>query len=328
MIKIKLPLKIKSTGPYVPSIVVKNADLIKDIDTTEEWIEKKLGIKERRFTTSHECTSDLASKAGLKAINQANLKVDDIDLIIVATATPDRIAPSTACIVQEKIKAFNAAAFDISAVCSGFLFGFSIASQYINFGTYKNILLIGADCFSKITDFNSSDAVFFGDGAGAVIMSPSEDSGILSVKIYSDGRGKDNFTVLGGGSETPLNEKNINDKLNFFSMIGKNVYDTATTVLPKAINEALQESNLSIDDIDLLIPHQPSIKTLIKTAEKIGLPWSKVMTNMDLYANTAGATVPLLLDQVFRAGKIKKDDKILFAAVGSGWTYAVAIMQW
>ena len=193
---------------------------------------------------------------------------------------------------------------------------------------FKNILVIGADNFSTITNWSNRNSIFFGDGAGAVVIEKSGDSGILSQRIYSDGRGKFKFTVPAGGSEMPIDSKALADNLNFFSMDGKSVYETATTVLPIAINQALNDAKLSIDDIDLLIPHQPSIKTLKKTSEIIGMPWSKVMINMDKYANTAGATIPLLLDQVNKSNKIKKGNNILMAAVGSGWTYGSMIMHW
>lgn len=322
-------VKIIGTGSYTPKTIYTNEYLETILPTNSEWIYKNLGIKERRIASDTEFTSDLAWKAGEKAIENAGLSKDDIDLIIVATATPDRLAPSTACIVQDKLKAYNAVAFDISAVCSGFLYGTSVASQYVASGVYDNVLVIGADTFSKITDWTRRDAVFFGDGAGAAVISHSNvNGGFLAYRLYSDGRGKENFTIPGGGSEFPASVKTIEDKKHFFQMNGKAVYETATKVLPKAINQVLADTGLSIKDVDLMIPHQPSIKILQKTAEIIGLPFEKVMTNMDKYANTSGGTIPILLDEVNRAGKIKPGDIILFAAVGSGWTYGASIIKW
>lgn len=322
-------VKIIGTGSFVPETIYTNEYLETILPTSSDWIFKNLGIKERRITSEHEATSDLAWKAGLKAIENAGLTKDDIELIIVATATPDRLAPSTACIVQEKLQAYNAVAFDISAVCSGFLFGMSVASQYIASGVYDNVLVIGADTFSKITDWTKRDAVFFGDGAGAAVISHSNvNGGFLAYRLYSDGRGKDNFTIPGGGSEFPANLKTIEEKKHFFKMNGKAVYETATEVLPKAINQVLKDTGLTIDDIDLMVPHQPSIKILQKTAEIIGLPFEKVMTNMDKYANTSGGTLPILLDELTRDGKIRKGNIILFVAVGSGWTYGASIIKW
>lgn len=322
-------VKIVGTGSYVPETVFSNKYLETIIETNNEWIQRNLGISERRIANTDQATSDLASNAGKEAIINANLKPDDIDLIIVATATPDRKAPSTACIVQDKIKAYNAVAFDIAAVCSGFLFAMSTAAQFIASSVYNNVLVIGADKFSTIIDWKRRDAVFFGDGAGAAVLTHgSGDEGFLAFRLYSDGRGKFNFTVPGGGSEIPLNEENIKQGLQFFQMNGKEVYDTGTKVLPQAIMQVLNDTGFSIDDIDLMIPHQPSIAILRKTAEIIGLPFEKVMTNMDRYANTSGGTIPILLDEVNKQGKLTPGKNILFAAVGSGWTWGASIIKW
>ena len=322
-------VKIIGTGSFVPEKVYTNKYMESIVDTNSEWIEKNLGIKERHIASDSEATSDLAAKAAVNAISNAGLTKNDIDLIIVATATPDRLAPSTAAIVQDKIHAYNAVAFDISAVCSGFLYGMSVASQFIAAGVYDNVLVIGADTFSKITDWTRRDAVFFGDGAGAAVFSSGNvTEGFLAFRLYTDGRGKWNYTIPAGGSEMPASNETISKGLHYFKMNGKAVYEIGTNVLPKAINQVLDDTGLSIDDIDYLIPHQPSIAILRKTAEILGLPWEKVMTNMDKYANTSGGTIPLLLDEVNKSGKLKKGNTILFAAVGSGWTYGAAILKW
>ena len=322
-------VKIIGTGSYVPEKIYTNQYLETTLDTKAEWIEKNLGIRERHIAEDDQPTSDLAFRAGLNAINDAGLKAKDIDLIIVATSTPDRLAPSTACFVQHKLQNYNAVAFDIAAVCSGFLYGMSTGSQFIASGVYDNVLVIGADTFSKITDWTRRDAVFFGDGAGAVVLSYGKaDSGFLSFKLYSDGRGTESFTIPGGGSEYPSSKETLKNNLHTFRMDGKAVFNTATKVLPKSIFDVLDESNLTIDDVNLMIPHQPSIGILKKTAEIIGLPFEKVMTNMDKYANTSGGTIPILLDETNKADKIKKNDIILFAAVGAGWTYGAAILKW
>lgn len=322
-------IKITSTGSYTPEKIFTNEYLETLVDTKSDWIFENLGIKERRIAADHQCTSDLAAEAAQRALDHSGYSAEDIDLIIVATATPDRLAPSTACIVQDKIKAYNAVAFDISAVCSGFLYAMSVGGQFIASGVYDKVLVIGADTFSKITDWKRRDAVFFGDGAGAAILSHcSNDEGFLSFRLYSDGRGKWNFTIPAGGSEFPASEKTLEEGLHYFRMNGRAVYETGTKVLPIAINQVLQDAKLSVDDVTYMIPHQPSIKILQKTAEMIGLPFEKVMTNMSLYANTSGGTIPILLDEVNRAGKIKNGDIILFAAVGSGWTYGAALLKW
>jgi len=322
-------VKIIGTGSFTPETIYTNEYLETIIDTNADWIEKNLGIKERRIAANNEYTSDLASKAALKAIENSGLTKEDINLIIVATATPDRQAPSTAAIVQDKIQAYNSVAFDISAVCSGFLYAMSIASQFIASGVYDNVLVIGADTFSKITDWTRRDAVFFGDGAGAAVLTHgNENEGFLAFRLYTDGRGKWNYTIPAGGSEMPATHETVEKGLHYFKMNGRAVYETGTEVLPIAINQVLKDTGFSIDDIDFMIPHQPSIKILQKTAEIIGLPWEKVMTNMEKYANTSGGTIPILLDEANRAGKLKKGDMILFAAVGSGWTYGASIIKW
>ena len=323
--------KILGTGSYLPEKVYTNKYLESIIDTNDEWIRTKLGINERRIAEKNQSTSDLAAEAGRKAIKDSGILVEEVDLIIVCTATPDRLAPSTACIVQDKLGAYNAVAFDISAVCSGFLYGLSVASQFIASGVYNHVLVIGADTFSRITDWTRRDAVFFGDGSGAAILTHTNGNykeGFLAFRLYSDGRGKDNFTVPAGGSENPASEKTLREKLHYFQMNGTEVYNTGIKVLPQAINQVLNDTGLTINDIDYMIPHQPSIAILEKTAELIGLPFEKVMTNMDKYANTSGGTIPILLDEVKRAGKLKQGSNILFAAVGSGWTWGASIIKW
>lgn len=322
-------VKIIGTGSYTPERVLTNEDLEKKVDTNAKWIFENLGIKERHIASDSESTSDLAAKAGIRAIEDAGLSATDIQLIIIATATPDRLAPSTASIVQHKIKAYNAVAFDIAAVCSGFLFGLSIASQFIASHVYNNILVIGADTFSRITNWKKRDCVFFGDGAGAAVLTNADDNeGFLSFRLYTDGRGQYNFTVPAGGSENPATKETIEHEQHYFQMNGKEVFKAATKYLPGAINEVLNDSGLSVNDIDYMIPHQPSINILKKTAELVGLPFEKVQTNMDRYANTSGGTIPILLDEVNKKGLLTPGKHILFAAIGAGWTYGAAIIKW
>jgi 3-oxoacyl-[acyl-carrier-protein] synthase-3 len=322
-------VKIIGTGSYVPELIYTNEYLETIVPTNAKWIEENLGIKERRISLPNQTTSDLASEAGLEAIKNADMRPEDIDLLIVATATPDRLAPSTAAIVQDKIKAYNAVAFDLAAVCSGFLFSLSAASQFIATGVYNNALVIGADTFSKITDWSNRDCVFFGDGAGAAVLTYTEaDSGFLAFRLYTDGRGKWHFTIPGGGSEFPLSYENVDAGYRYFQMNGRAVYETAINVLPQAISQVLKDTGLRIDDIDYMIPHQPSINILKDTAKIIGLPFEKVLTNMDRYANTSGGTIPILLDEANRAGILKSGTIVLFVAIGSGWTYGASIIRW
>lgn len=317
---------IKGTGSYVPPKILKN-DFFEAVGSSDEWIFKNLGIRERRIAVG-EVTSDLAYKAGLKALDGTDVKPENIDLIIVATSTPDRQAPSTACFVQEKMGAFQAVAFDISAVCSGGLYGIAIACQFVQTGMYKNVLVIGADTFSTITDWERKDSVFFGDGAGAILLSATtEDKGFMDFKLHADGRGKYHFNIPAGGSELPASAETLKNKQHFFQMNGKEVYSTATRVLPECIEEILEANHLTADNVDWVIPHQPSVRILQETAKKVNIPFEKVMTNMDKYANTSGGTIPIVLDETYKSGKIQPGNLLLFAAVGSGWTWGTALYK-
>ena len=318
---------IKGTGSYAPKNVVKN-DFFESVGSSDKWIYENLGIKERRISTG-ETTSDLAYQAGLIAIQDAGLQVEDIDLIIIATATPDRLAPSCACFVQEKLKASNAVAFDISAVCSGALFATATAVQYIKSGMYKNVLVIGADTFSTITDWNRRDAVFFGDGAGALVLShTTQDKGFQDFILKTDGTGKEHFTIPAGGSEKPTSIDTLSSGEHYFKMNGSQVYKTAIDVVPKCIDEILSKNNCSIDQIKYLLPHQPSIRILQEVARRVGLPFEKVKTNMDRYANTSGGTIPIILDETLKENTFETGDLVLFAAVGAGWTWGTALYKW
>ena len=318
---------IKGTGSYAPKNIVKN-DFFESVGSSDKWIFENLGIKERRISTG-ETTSDLAYEAGLLAIKDANLSPNDIDLIILATATADRLAPSCACFVQDKLKATNAVAFDISAVCSGALFATSTAVQYIKSGMYKNVLVIGADTFSTITDWTRRDAVFFGDGAGAIVLSDTtEDKGFIDFILHTDGSGKEHFTIPAGGSEKPATADTTNSGGHYFQMNGQEVYKTAIDVVPKCIKEILSKNERTVDEIKFLLPHQPSIKILQEVAKRVDLPFEKVKTNMDRYANTSGGTIPIILDETLKNNQFENGDLLLFAAVGAGWTWGTALYKW
>ena len=311
---------ISGKGMYVPEKVIPNT-FFEKVGSSDEWIYNTLGIKERRVVT-HQSTSDLAAIAGENAIKNAGLQVKDIDLIIVATSTPDKQAPSCACYVQNKLQAYGAAAFDLSAVCSGAMFAVSVGCQFVENGTYQNVLVIGADTFSNIIDWKRRDSVFFGDGAGAMVLSATkEDKGFIDFNLFSDGRGANHFTIENKEPENPESQ-------SYFYMDGKEIYDGATTLVPKSIEALLTKNQFSIDQIDVMIPHQPSIGILKSIAKQVGLPFEKVMTNMDKYANTSGGTIPILLDEVNKSGKLTPGKVVLFAAVGSGWTWGASIIKW
>jgi 3-oxoacyl-[acyl-carrier-protein] synthase-3 len=307
-------VKITGTGSYAPERIVKNQELAERLTTTDEWIFDNLGIRERHIAADTEFTSDLAFEAAKKALENASLNAKDIDLIILATATPDRLAPSTACIVQEKLGAVNAAAFDVNAVCSGFLYAFAIGSQFIAAGMYQNVMIIGADTFSKITNWEDRSCVFFGDGAGAVVIGSSVDGWI---SCENNANGKDTGMT---GFQLPIGGP--------FVMKGKEVWNQAIKVLPQSIKNILKISNTNINDVDMIVPHQPSINILKIIANELGFPMSKVKTVMDKYANIAGASIPIALDDAVKNGEIKKGDTIILTAVGSGWTWGSTILKW
>ena len=309
-------VRIKSTGSYLPATILKNEDVVGNLPTAPEWIVEKLGIRERCIAGPDEYTSDLAARAGLNAIASAGLEPNEIDLIVVATSTPDRKAPSSACIAQAKMGIRNGcAAFDVAAVCSGFLYGVTIAGQFIQNGTYERVLVIGADTFSKITDWNHRDCVFFGDGAGAVVLERNDrDNGLFSSILLADGEGMNHFTVFPGDA--------------CFTMNGKTVYETATTILPECIRQILCLNRLGLQDVSMIIPHQASAHILKRTADLLNIPFSRMQTNLESCANTAGASVPLVLDQANRRGLIREGDLLLFAAVGAGWTWGACLYRW
>ena len=318
---------ISGTGSYAPDNVVKN-EYFEKVGSNDKWIFENLGIKERRIAQG-ETTSDLAYQAGKRALKAANISPDEVQLIILATATADRPAPSCACFVQEKLEAFNAVAFDISAVCSGALFATSTAVQYIRSGMFQHVLVIGADTFSTITDWDRRDSVFFGDGAGAILLSATTtDKGFIDFQLHTDGRGKEHFTIPAGGSEKPASMETVNTKSHYFQMNGPAVFNTAIDVVPRSIQSILDKNQVSINQIKWMIPHQPSIRILKEIAKRVELPFEKVKTNMDRYANTSGGTIPIVLDETVKANEVETNDLLLFAAVGAGWTWGTALYKW
>ena len=307
-----MSIKIIGIGSYVPETILTNNDISKFVKTTDEWIKNKLGISERRISNEDELSSDLAVHSSLRAIEDAGLKIDDIDFIIMVTSTPDRISPSTACLLQEKIGAFNAACVDVNAVCTGFLYGLQIAKGLLSIDQYKNVLLVASETYSKITDWTKRDCVFFGDGSAAVVLQ-SDKENFCEIDLYADGRGKESFTVHHGKK---------------FSMIGKEVYENGITKLPKSIIQLLNRTKIELKDINYIIPHQPSINILKKTADILNVDFSKFGTSMGEYANTAGASIPITLDKLYRQNKFKNGDLLLLTAIGSGWVWGSGFIKW
>lgn len=322
-------VRIRGTGHYVPDHVVSNKELEKSVSTKDTWIRSTLGIEERRIASPEESTSTMAINAANEALKNAKLRPEDIGSIILATTTPDRLAPATAPKIQAAIGAINACAFDINAVCAGFIYAMTVGAQFIQTGMSRNTLVIGADTFSRITDWSRRDCVFFGDGAGAVVLSEStSDSDFICSKLYADGNGYEYFTVPAGGSEMPANQFTIARGKHYFKMNGRKVYETATEVIPAALKCVLNKAGLSRQDIDHVIPHQPSIGILRESAKKIGIPFNKFHTNMDKYANTSSSTIPLLLSEVNSKNLIKPGQIVAFVAVGAGWTWGASLIRW
>lgn len=309
-------IRIAGTGSAVPAKIVTNQDIINSgVDTDDTWIRETLGIRERRVA-ENESASDLAARAGLAALENAGLDKEEVSLIVLATYTPDRKAPSTACLAKHKMGITNLCpAFDIVAICSGFMYSLAIAANMIRSGAHTNALVIASDVTSSLIDWTRRDCVFFGDGAGAVLLTASNyENSLFEARIFSDTNFTDGFTVYEGDSS--------------FTMDGGSVYEAATSVLPGSIISVLMRCGLTEEDITWVVPHQPAIRALKKMAERLGIPFEKVCHNMERYANTCGATIPLLLDELNREGKLKKDDLLAFAGVGAGWTFGAALYRW
>ncbi|SCY84975.1 beta-ketoacyl-ACP synthase III [Alkaliphilus peptidifermentans] len=321
---------ITGTGSALPEKELSNFDLEKMVDTTDEWIRTRTGISCRRVTDENTATSDLATEAAIKALKDANLKAEDIDLIIVATVTPDLSFPSTACIVQKNLGAIKAAAFDIEAACSGFLYALTIGEQFIKNGFYKNALIIGAETLSKILNWEDRNTcVLFGDGAGAAVIERTEEGyGILSSYLGADGTGGMALTHPAGGTRLPVSLDTFEKKLHYIEMDGSEVFKFAVRVMGKAALEALERSNISLDEIDHMIPHQANIRIIEAAAKRLKLPMDRVVVNLDRYGNMSAASVPVALDETLKNGKIKKGDIIVLVAFGGGLTWASTVMKW
>jgi 3-oxoacyl-[acyl-carrier-protein] synthase-3 len=320
---------ILGVGSYLPQKIVDNFHFEKIMDTSDEWIKARTGISERRMAGEDESSSDLGTKAALKAIECAKLSPEDIDLIIVATSTPDMILPSTACLIQANIGAHNAAAFDVSAACSGFVYGLSIGEQFIKSGIHKNVLVIGTEVMSRILDYSDrSTAILFGDGAGAVVIGNVDEGGILSTYLGSDGRGKDFLKIPAGGSKLPASKNTVENRLHNIQMAGNDVYKFAVRIMGESSLKALEIANLSTDEIDYLIPHQANIRIIEASAKRLKLDMNKVYVNLDKYGNMSAASIPVAMDEAYRQGKINKGDNVVLVGFGGGLTWGASVIKW
>ncbi|MDQ1834810.1 beta-ketoacyl-ACP synthase III [Massilia scottii] len=322
--------KIIGTGSYLPAKRVSNGDLTeqlaaKGIETSDEWIVSRSGISNRHYAAPDELSSDLAVAAARKALEMAGKDAEEIDLVIVASSTPDFHGsfPSTACIVQRKLGMHNnSAAFDVQAVCSGFVYAVSVADAFIRSGAHKNVLVIGAEVFSRILDFNDrTTCVLFGDGAGAIVLSASEEPGILACKLHADGRHSDILSVpgtLAGGAIAGS---------AFLYMDGPAVFKLAVTVLEQVANEVLEHAHMTAGQLDWLVPHQANIRIMKSTAKKLGLPLDKMVVTVDQHGNTSAASIPLALDIAVRDGRIKAGDNVMMEGVGGGFTWGAVLVR-
>ena len=321
--------RILGTGSCVPERVLTNTDLERMVATSDSWIVERTGIRERRIAAPGEACSDLGTKAAERALEAAGLTAADLDLILVATCTGDTPLPSTACLIQHRLGAVRAAACDISAACCGFVYALAVGDVYVKTGL-RHILVVGSEVMSMITDWTDrGTCVLFGDGAGAVVLGPSDgDRGILSSHLHSDGNLWDLIYVPGGGSRIPPSEKMLADGLQYIKMKGNETFKVAVKTLEESARETLSANHLSVDDLDLYVPHQANARIINAVADRLKLPMEKVVLNMDRYGNTSAASIPLALDEAVRAARVKDGNLVMIAAFGSGLTWASALIRW
>ena len=326
-----IPVTIAGTGSYVPERVLTNAELETMVDTTDEWITSRTGIKERRIAADDEFTSHMATQAALKALEQAHMKAEDIELIIVATITPDTLTPATACYVQAQLGANSAVAFDISAACSGFLYAMKLAKRLISDGAYKNAIIIGAEKLSSFVDWTDRDTcVLFGDGAGAAVLRRSEEGEgrILATETGTNGDHTGILNIAGGGSACPTTIDNADQKLATMAMQGREVFKLAVNAMKKAAESVIERANLTAEDITLVIPHQANLRIIDAIANRLTIPNEKVFVNLDKYGNTSAAAVAIALDEAHREGRFKRGDNIVLVVFGAGLTWAATAIEW
>jgi 3-oxoacyl-[acyl-carrier-protein] synthase III len=321
---------ILSTGAYLPSRVLTNADLEKMVDTTDEWIIERTGIKERRLAAPDEYTSHMGTKAAQQALTSAGLKPTDIDLIIVATCTPDTIFPSTACHIQHQLGATRAAAFDVQAACSGFLYGMIVAEQFIASHMYETVLVIGAEKLSSIVNWKDRNTcVLFGDGAGAVVMqNRANGHGILASDLGSDGSKTDILSLPAGGCRLPMNQHILENNLHCLQMSGKEVFKVAVNGMIQSSERCLYQAGLTSSELNCVIPHQANLRIITAIAQRLELPLDQFYINLDKYGNMSAACIPVALHEASQSGRIKKGDHLLLVAFGGGLTWASAILEW
>ena len=325
-------VKIAGTGSYLPEKKLTNADLEKMVDTNDEWIVQRTGMRERRVAAPDQATSDLCIIAANRAIENAGITAEDIDLIIVATVTPDTIFPSTACRVQHGIGARQVPAFDLAAACSGFIYGLSMARTQIASGVMNNVLVIGAEVLTRFTDYTDrGTCILFGDGAGAAVLKPAEDdsiSKIIDTHMASNGAEADMLILPGGGSLHPPSPEMLEQRLNYIVIHGRAVFKQAVSNIVRIVFESLDRCGYSSEDIDMIIPHQMNARIIESAAKRLDIPMDRIFMNLDKYGNTSAATIPIALDEANRQGVIKRGDLLSLVTFGGGLTWASALVKW
>jgi 3-oxoacyl-[acyl-carrier-protein] synthase-3 len=325
-----IPVGILGTGMYVPERILSNRDLEQMVDTNDEWIVTRTGIRERRIASEQQATSDLAYEAALEALRNAGITAEELDLIIVATITPDMAFPSTACILQARLGATKAAAYDLSAACSGFIYGLANASAFIANGMYKYALVIGSDCLSKITDYTDRNTcVLFGDGAGAVVIGPvPEGRGFRSFELGADGSGGELLKLAGGGSRFPVSQRLVDERAHYIYMEGREVFKFAVRVMGMAAEEALRKAGMTKRDIDFLVPHQANIRIIQSALSRLELSEDKCIINVDRYGNMSAASIPVALAEAVRQGRIREGQRLVLVGFGGGLTWGASVLVW
>lgn len=321
--------RISGTGSYAPARVLTNADLERMVATSDDWIVERTGIRERRVAASGEACSDLGFVAAERALKAAGISPADLDFILVATCTGDMPLPATACILQHRLGAARAAACDLGAACCGFVYALSVAEAYVKTGM-RHVLVVGSEVMSALLDWTDRNTcILFGDGAGAAVISASDsERGILSTHLHSDGSLCDLIAVPGGGSRMPPSEKVVNGRLQYIKMKGNETFKVAVRTLEEVARETLAANRLSVEDVDLYVPHQANVRIIKAVAERLRLPIEKVMLNMDRYGNTSAASIPIALDEAVLEGRLKEGDLVMLGAFGAGLTWASALIRW
>lgn len=322
---------IAGTGSYVPERILTNAELEKIVETSDEWILSRTGIRERRIAADDEFTSHMATKAGAKALEQAGISAAEIDLIIVATITPDTFTPATACYVQRELGAVGAVAFDISAACSGFLYAMKIAKRLISDGAFANALIIGAEKLSSFINWQDrTTCILFGDGAGAAVLrrAEPEEGSILATEMGSDGRLTHLLNVRGGGVACPITKENADQNLVTLAMLGKEVFKHAVTRMKESAEKVIERAGLKPEDIKLVVPHQANLRIIDAIADRLAVPTDRIFVNLEKYGNTSAAAVAIALDEAARSGRIQRGDNVVLVVFGAGLTWAAAAVRW